>query len=87
MIEAADCEASTADTPRADIIRRWLLGWSERKVRVDAPEAKTAQISIALPVEVEEYLSREAKRLSRETSREWSMAAVVRALWEQEGAA
>lgn len=87
MIEAADTEAQAAEAQRADIIRQWLLRWSACKVRVSAPEAKTAQVSIALPDEVEEYLEGEAARLTLETQREWSKAAVVRALWEQEGAA
>ena len=86
MYQAADAAALSTETRRGHVLRDWIARWAERGVQVDLHTLRgTKQISMVLPEETRDYLDREAARLGEETGRQWSRAAVIRALWQQEG--
>lgn len=85
MYQAADAAALSGEVRRGHVLRNWIANWAKRDVKVDYNALRgTKQISMVLPEDVNDYLDQEAARLAAETGREWSRAAVVRALWEQE---
>lgn len=85
MYQAADAAALSGGVRRGHVLREWIGKWAERGLSVDYNALRgTKQVSMVLPEDVNDYLDKEAARLAAETGRQWSRAAVVRALWEQE---
>ena len=67
-------------------LRQLLDGWAEAGGRVafDAEADRTRLCSMYVSSETVRALERAANRLTRQTGKKWSTAAVVRLVWEQE---
>lgn len=67
-------------------LRAMLDDWAAGSGRVEysPADAGSRMCNISVNCETIRKLKAEAKRLSKLTGKEWSVAAVVRAVWEQE---
>ena len=80
-----ECEMQDEKNNWAEGFRTLLKQAASDKYRVMVVvEGPTVSKAMSLPVKVNRYLEREARRLTKETGKSWSTMQVAREIWRQQ---